>query len=105
MSGTVEDIMQKVCHKMTLRMKVLGDMEPAVKLLKEQPLVGAVNVHNDYIDADFQGTKETMAEILKLAIGNGIPVVSFTETDKNLESAFMQLVTGGDDKNDDKSGN
>jgi ABC-2 type transport system ATP-binding protein len=104
-SGTVEDIMQKVFHKKTLRMKVLGDMEPAVKLLKEQPLVGAVNVHNDYIDADFQGTKETMAEILKLAIGNGIPVVSFTETDKNLESAFMQLVTGGDDKNDDKSGN
>jgi ABC-2 type transport system ATP-binding protein len=94
-SGTVEEIMQKVSNKKTLRIKVLGDMEPAVKLLKEQPTVSGVSVHNDYIDADFEGTKETMVEILKTAVANGIPVVSFTDTDRNLESVFMQLITTG----------
>jgi ABC-2 type transport system ATP-binding protein len=94
-SGTVDEIMQKVSNKKTLRMKVLGDMEPAIKLLKEQPTVSGVSVHNDYIDADFEGTKETMVEILKTAVANGIPVVSFTDTDRNLESVFMQLITTG----------
>ncbi|MFZ5990064.1 MAG: ATP-binding cassette domain-containing protein [Bacillota bacterium] len=95
-SGTVEEIMQKVSHKKTIRVKVLGDKEGAVKLLKEQPSIGGVSVHNDYIDADFDGTNEDMAEILKRAVNSGIPVVSFTQTDRNLESVFMHLTLGGD---------
>ncbi|NLD46011.1 MAG: ABC transporter ATP-binding protein [Clostridiaceae bacterium] len=97
-SGTVEEIMQKVAHKKSLKVRVMGDMEPAVKLLKEQTTVGTVSIHNDYIDADFTGTNEDMVQILKTAVSTGIPVVSFTETDKNLESVFMHLIVEGGDK-------
>ncbi|AEV67169.1 ABC transporter ATP-binding protein [Acetivibrio clariflavus] len=98
-SGTVEEIMQKAAQKKMIRMKVLGDMEGAVKLLKEQPSIGSIEVHNDYLEADFDGTNEVMAEILKTAIKNDIPVVSFTEVDRNLESVFMHLIGGKEDEN------
>lgn len=98
-SGTVEEIMQKTSHKKVLRVKVLGELEGAVKLLKEQPSIGAVNVHNDYLEADFSGTNEVMAEILKVAIKNDIPIVSFTEVDRNLESVFMHLIGGEENEN------
>lgn len=98
-SGTVDEIMERVALKKTLRIRVMGDMEPAVKLLKEQTTVGAVSLHNDYIEADFKGTEEDMVQILKTAVGAGIPVVSFSQADKNLESVFMHLIVEGGDKN------
>lgn len=99
-SGTVEEIMRKTSQKKIIRMKVLGEMEGAVKLLKEQPSIGNVNVHNDYLEADFDGTNEVMAEILKTAVKNNIPVVSFTEADINLESVFMHLIGGDENENE-----
>ncbi len=98
-SGTVEEIMQKTSQKKVIRVKVLGELEGAVKMLKEQPSIGAVNVHNDYLEADFHGTNEIMAEILKTAIKNEIPVVSFSEVDRNLESVFMHLIGGEENEN------
>lgn len=98
-SGTVADIMQRTSHKKTIRIKVLGEIEALVKLLKEQPSIGNINVHNDYVEADFNGTNEVMAEILKIVIKNDIPVVSFTEADINLESAFMHLIGGEENEN------
>lgn len=99
-SGTVEEIMRQTSQKKIIRMKVLGEMEGAVKLLKEQPSIGNVNVHNDYLEADFDGTNEVMAEILKTAVKNNIPVVSFTEADINLESVFMHLIGGDENENE-----
>ncbi len=98
-SGTVEEIMQKTSQKKVIRIKVLGELEGAVKMLKEQPSIGAVSVHNDYLEADFHGTNEIMAEILKTAIKNEIPVVSFCEVDRNLESVFMHLIGGEENEN------
>lgn len=98
-SGTVEEIMQKTSQKKVIRVKVLGELEGAVKILKEQPSIGSVNVHNDYLEADFHGTNEIMAEILKTAIKNEIPVVSFSEVDRNLESVFMHLIGGEENEN------
>lgn len=98
-SGTIEEIMQKTSQKRVIRVKVLSELEGAVKILKEQPSIGTVNVHNDYLEADFHGTNENMAEILKTAIKNEIPVVSFTEVDRNIESVFMHLIGGEGNEN------
>lgn len=93
-SGTVDDIMQKVSHKRKLRIKVLGDMDPAVKFLQEQPCIGSVTAANDHIDADLVGNSGILADILKNMVARDIPVVSFTEVEGSLESIFMHL-TGG----------
>lgn len=98
-SGTVEEILKKTSQKKILKIKVLGEMEGAVKLLKEQPSIHSVIVHNDYLEADFNGTDEIMAEILRTAIKNEIPIISFTEVDRNLEAVFMNLIGGEDNEN------
>jgi len=97
-SGTVDEIMQKMSQGRSVRIKVLGDLEPVVKLLKEQPDLGKISVRNDYVEADFSGDKSRLAEILKDMIKNEIPVISFTEIEGSLESVFMHL-TGGEKAN------
>ena len=40
-----------------------------------------------------------MAEILRTAIKNEIPIISYTEVDRNLESVFMNLIGGEENEN------
>lgn len=94
-SGTVEEIMRKVSHKRAVRVKVLGDLDPAVKYLQEQPAIGGITAGNDFISADFDGDGSFLADILKGMIMNGIPVISFSEVEGSLESIFMHLTGGG----------
>lgn len=94
-SGSVDKIMEKLSHARRIRVKVLGDINPAVKILKEQPEIGMITTGNDYIEAGFNGSGSVLAEILKNMIQNGISVTSFAETGDNLESIFMHLTKGG----------
>ncbi|MCX7841721.1 MAG: ABC transporter ATP-binding protein [Clostridia bacterium] len=94
-SGTVDEIMRRISHGKTLRVKILGDMEPAVRFLKEQPIISRISAASEFIDADFDGDSDVLADILKNLIKNDIRVVSFTELEKNLESVFMHLTIGG----------
>lgn len=99
-SGTVEDIMKKVSHGRTLRVKVLEGIDSLVKYLKELPDISNISVASDYVDADFNGDDRALSEILKTIVKNEIPVVTFSEPEKNLESAFLHILAGGvDDAN------
>lgn len=99
-SGTVSEIMRKATGQRTLRIKVLGDCEPAVRFLREIPSVSGISVASDYIDAGLDGEEEVMAEILAGMVRNGIAVTSFAEVQGSLESVFMHL-TGGVDEDAD----
>lgn len=98
-SGTVEEIMSQAYSNKIIRIKVLDKKELLEKFLKEQPDVSSIKIHNEYVDVEFEGTKEAMAQMLKNAINQDIPIVSFNETDRNLESVFMNLIEGGGEKN------
>lgn len=95
-SGTVDEIMRKVSHKRTVRIKVLGDLGSAVAYLQEKPEIGSITAANDYISADYNGNAGTLADILRGMVMNGIPVISFAETEGSLESVFMHLTGGGE---------
>jgi len=94
-SGTVEDIMKKISHRRTIRIKTLGKQEETIRLLQEQTSINGVTAANDYIDANFDGNAEILADILKNMITNEIPVISFSEMEGSLESIFMHLTGGG----------
>jgi len=93
-SGTVEEIMSKMSHKHSLKIKVLGSMEPAVRFLKEQTFIGSIKMGNDHIIADYEGKSELLADMLKNMVKSDIPIVSFAEVEDSLETIFMH-VTGG----------
>lgn len=98
-SGTVDEIMHRVSHKRTIRIKALGDQEPAVKYLQEQPSIGGITAGNDFIEASFDGSGNMLADILKGMVIAGVPVISFGEVEGSLESIFMQLTGGTNDAN------
>jgi ABC-2 type transport system ATP-binding protein len=104
-SGSVDEIMKKASCNKTIRVSVLGDLNPAMKFLQEQPSIGDIITTNGYLDADYDGDERDMAEMLKNMIKNGIPVVSFTEVEKNLESAFINIIWGGNNENENKPHN
>jgi ABC-2 type transport system ATP-binding protein len=96
-SGTVEEIMKKSKLKRIIRVKSLGESDPLIKFLKEQPNLSDIEVNGDVVEADFSGDSECMHKILKELITSGIKIVSFSEAEKNLESVFMQLTVGVDE--------
>ena len=92
MSGTVDEIVQKVYHSQTIRVKVLDKAEDTIRILKEYPDIVEVNpVGNNIIEAAFKGDDVFMSDILRRLVQSDIKVVAFNALDGNLEDIFMKV--------------
>jgi ABC-2 type transport system ATP-binding protein len=100
-SGRVDEIMRKITGKTLLMIKVLSDADKVVTLLREQPLVVDIAGEDLTLEVSYSGNDEDMAELLKLLIGSGIPVVSFTKENGSLEEVFMEVTKGYEQNNMD----
>ena len=96
-SGSNEEIMQQVYNKKVVRLKVTERLDDAVLILKEYPFVDKLVIGENTIQAGFGGGDGEMSRVLSDLINRGIPVVSFSQMDGNLEDVFMK-VTKGDDR-------
>ncbi|NLN41527.1 MAG: ABC transporter ATP-binding protein, partial [Clostridiales bacterium] len=76
-SGTVDEIMQQVYSKRFIKVRIRGNMEEAVKVMKESPLITNINKGANFIEAGFEGNEEEMAMLLKELVTRDIPVISF----------------------------
>lgn len=96
-SGTVEEVMDKAYKTKFIRLKVLKDVESAIKLLKEYVEIGEIKkIGSNVATASFSGNEEVMCNVLEGLIKENIKVVSFNTIDGNLEEVFMKVI-GGDD--------
>jgi len=93
-SGTVDEIMQQVYSKRFIKVRIRGNMEEAVKVMKESPLITNINKGDNFIEAGFEGNEEEMAMLLKELVTRDIPVISFGQMDGNLEDVFMKVTKG-----------
>lgn len=101
MSGTVEEIVKKVYHSQTIRIKVLSKAEGAIMLLKEYPDIAQVDaIGNNIIEASFKGDDAYMSTLLTRLVQNNIPVVAFNALDGNLEDIFMKVTASLEEKNE-----
>lgn len=99
MSGTVDEIVQKVYHSQRIRVKVIDNVEDALRILKEFPDIVEVNtVGNNIIEADFKGDDAFMSAILIRLVQGNIKVVSFNALDGNLENIFMKVTASMEEK-------
>lgn len=90
-SGELQDIMRKITGKTILEITVLGHVDRAVNLLREQPLVEELSGEGNTLEVSYSGDDQNMADLLKLLIHQGIPVVTFTKEKGNLEEVFMEV--------------
>ena len=98
-AGKMEDVMTQVFGGNKLVISIHGEMEPAVRMLKEhaQVKVDAVGEKDIHISHSMQDNE--IAQMIAQMIGSGIVVTGFYKEEGNLESLFMQLTGGQEDEN------
>lgn len=94
-SGTVGEIMHQASSGRMIKVKVIDGINKASRILKEQPQINDVSVSNELVSASFTGTDDELSGILNQLTDNNIKVVSFTETEGNLESIMIKLTREG----------
>ncbi len=97
-SGSVEEIMQQVYSKKVIKLKVRDKVDAALMILKEYPFIDKLVTGEDTIQAGFEGGDEDMSRVLSTLVTRGIPVVSFSQLDGNLEDVFMKVTKGDDEQ-------
>jgi ABC-2 type transport system ATP-binding protein len=90
-SGDVKNIMETVSGRLTVRIKLLDDMDRAINILKEQPLVSDIFQEDDMLEIGYKGKDEDLWPLLKTLVANDVPIISFNKTDGNLEKVFMEV--------------
>jgi len=96
-SGTVSSIQQQLqAHKM-INVKLASSIEQAIAFLEDRPLVSAITRHEkneNTLTFAFSGNDEEQVELLKIAIEQGLSVLSFSQEESNLEDVFLEITKG-----------
>lgn len=91
LNGVVDDIMGMMSSANPLVINVVDDVERAVTLLKEQPLIENLSYKDQQIRIDFKGRERDEAILLRTLIKQDISVCGFKREEGNLEALFMQI--------------
>ncbi|MCI9163992.1 MAG: ABC transporter ATP-binding protein [Lachnospiraceae bacterium] len=91
LEGSVEGITEKIHTSKPVIISVYKNMEAAMALLKEHPLVRAISVKNRDIMVQFAGSERQESGLLAELIQAGVQVRGFVREPGNLEAVFMQL--------------
>lgn len=94
-AGRIEDIMQQMAGGMRINIHVASDMEPAVRIMKEQTRVAVESVRENELIISHGGTDEEICALIAHLIQNGVILTDFHREEGSLESLFMQLTGGG----------
>ncbi|MGG4546773.1 ABC transporter ATP-binding protein [Rossellomorea marisflavi] len=94
--GSVADIQQQLEAEKIIEVKVRGMLESAASFFEDDPNLSSLEMNEELKTIKFlyKGSEVQQAELLRLAILNGIAVVSFKETETDLEDVFMEITKG-----------
>ena len=94
--GSVSDIQFQLQADKLIVVKVRGLVESAAAFFEDDPFVSKIEVNEESKTLQFlyKGEETGQIELLKKAILNDIPILSFKETETNLEDVFMEITKG-----------
>ncbi|TMU87958.1 ABC transporter ATP-binding protein [Bacillus sp. BHET2] len=94
--GSVSDIQFQLQTEKLIVVKVRGLVESAVTFFEDDPYVSKIDAdeENRTLQFLYKGEETEQIELLKKAILNDIPIVSFKESETNLEDVFMEITKG-----------
>lgn len=96
-SGSVNEIMRHISKERIIDVKVLEGTEKAVKILEQLPEVTDIRENTFDVSFGCSGSDEMLSQVLSKLVSAGVPVISFTEREGNLEDIFMKLTGGEED--------
>ncbi len=91
LSGNMSGILQEVNDSNPLLIKVRGNKDAAIRLLREETAVKTIAIREDDIVVRFHGGHEAESALLRKMVQAGIPVSGFIREQGDLESVFMQI--------------
>lgn len=92
LQGEMEDIMFSIDSSNPILITIYSQMDLALQLLKNNPLVTRVTIDKNVISILFSGSREEEAYLMRELIEAGILVTSFTREHNSLESVFFHLI-------------
>ncbi len=93
-NGTVSDLMKRVRQRMLLNVAVVGDCEPAARLLEQSGLVESVAIQDGQMRVTLAENVTDYSDLPTVLIDAGFKLTLFREEELNLETAFMALTKG-----------
>jgi ABC-2 type transport system ATP-binding protein len=96
-AGQIEDVMTQVFGGNRILVSVEGDIEPAVRILKEQAGIRVASVGEKEIQLTHTLEDAAFAQLIAHMITQGVVVTGFQKQAGNLETLFMQLTGGQED--------
>jgi ABC-2 type transport system ATP-binding protein len=90
----VSDVMKRVRQRTLLNVAVVGDQEPAARLLEQSPLVEKVELSDGHIRVTLAENVLDYSDLPTILIEAGHKLRLFKEDELNLETAFMALTKG-----------
>ena len=93
-NGTVSDLMKQIRRRTRLQIAVVGDLEPAARLLEQSTLVENVDLGDGHIAVTLAENVTDYSDLPTMLIDAGFKLTLFKEDELNLETAFMALTKG-----------
>lgn len=96
--GSVAEIQKKLQGEKTITVRLSEKFDEAIVFFEEQPFVSSIErlEGDEGVSFIYKGEEVQQIEMLKQAILNDLPIVSFMEHVTNLEDVFMEITKGAD---------
>lgn len=91
LAGNMDEIVERIYTSKQIIITVWDQLEKAMALLKENPLVRTMTIHEKDIMIGFTGDEQKESELLRQLIESDIPVRGFMREPGSLQTIFMQL--------------
>lgn len=91
LKGTVDEITHQFNMANPIEIQVMGELDKALRILKENPLVEDISVNSSALLVRFRGDEEAKVTLLKALVEQGVAVTSFARETGNLEELFMRI--------------
>jgi len=94
--GSVTEIQAQLAGERHITVKVKGLLENVATFFEEDPFVSSVELHTEKncVTFNYRGTEDDQINLLKKAMDHAIRIISFSETETDLEDVFMEITKG-----------
>ena len=90
-AGRVDEILKQLSRGLRLEIEVCGDPTSALALLEADPLADNVRRTGDRAECLWTGGRETLPNLHRALVADGVALVSFAVKSDNLEDLYMRI--------------
>ena len=93
-SGPIDTVYRQIRRNRIVELRVLGDVEPALAVIRSQPETRDVQVEGAKVTAEMAIDEAGLARVLDALRSAGVRLSSFADKDPTLEEVFLTVTKG-----------